>query len=297
MMQVYAVKHKLENVIEKSRSGGIFTALSDLILKEDGIVYGSIMESPYKASHIAAYDGNSRDKMRGSKYIQSNLSDTFNDVKQKLESNKKVLFSGVPCQVAGLKKFLGRDYENLYCIDILCHGVPSPKIWKSYVEWQEKCNNGKALSIDFRDKSNIGWRGHEESITFTNGKKIFSKVFVNFYYGHNALRPSCYHCQFRNINRVGDISIADYWGIEKVAPELDDNKGTSLVLVNTKKGSLLFEKAKDSIIFKETKIEESMQTALVRPYDEPATREQFWSDYNNKNFSYVVDNYGSGIWK
>ena len=292
-MLVFAVKHKDEFTRANSRSGGIFTAISDQFLN-GGVVYGCIMGTQYKAVHIRATTKEQRDLMRGSKYIQSDIGDSFKNIKTDLENGYNVLFSGVPCQVAGLRNYLRKDYDNLVCIDILCHGVPSPKVWKTFVEWNEKKNDALAKIVNFRDKSEVGWRDHVESLTFEDGKKISSSV-----YGHNSLRMSCYHCPFKNLNRVGDISIADYWGIENNVPEFDDNKGVSLVLINTDKGMKYFENAKSVVDWKATSIETSMQNALRISYPEPETRDQFWKDFESKDFTYIAKRYGglTPLWR
>lgn len=178
--------------------------------------------------------------MRGSKYIQSKIGDTFRNVKSDLVAGHEIIFSGTSCQVAGLKQFLGKDYENLLCIDIVCHGVPSPKVWKAYLAWHERNNNSLIQSVDFRNKGKFGWRDHVETLTFLNLKSIDSKVFRSIFYGHAVLRPCCYECPYKSNRHPVDVTIADYWGIEKVAPEFDDNKGVSLVLVNNEYGDILF---------------------------------------------------------
>lgn len=297
-MLVFAVKHKDETTRAKSRSGGIFTAISDQFLN-GGVVYGCIMLNPYKAVHIRATTKEQRDLMRGSKYIQSDLGDLFKSIKADLNNGLYVLFTGVPCQVAGLRNYLGKEYANLVCIDILCHGVPSPKVWKAFVEWSERKKKSNVETVNFRDKSEVGWRDHVESLTFQDGEKISSKVYTNIFYGHNSLRQSCYHCPFKSLDRVGDLSIADYWGIENNAPEFDDDKGVSLVLVNTDKGMRYFENAKSVVDWKETSIETSMQNALRISYLEPETRDQFWKDFEFKDFSYIAQKYGGQlpVWK
>lgn len=287
-MTVYAVKHKNSEVIDKSRSGGVFTALSDAFL-DGGIVYGCVLNKSFKAIHIGASEKEDRDKMRGSKYVQSSLEQTFRAIRNHLDNNEKVLFSGTSCQVAGLKKFLQKDYSNLLCVDIVCHGVPSPKVWKSYIDSYDN-----VISVDFRNKKDFGWKNHVETVV-TEGKIIHSKVWTNIFYSGNALRPSCYECPYKSIFHPGDITIADYWGIEKAAPEFDDNKGVSLVLVNSEKGKESFELCKKFLIWKETSIEDSMQRTFLRSEERPKKREQFWKDYNNKSFSYIVRKYGDKV--
>ena len=273
--KVYAVKHKDEATRAASRSGGIFTALSDYILSSGGVVYGCVLTGEFDAAHIRADNTEERNRMRGSKYIQSKLGDTFKNVQADLDTRKNVLFSGTSCQVAGLKKYLGKEYDNLFCVDIVCHGVPSKKVWDAYLHWQEQKNHSKITSVDFRNKKDFGWHDHVETLYFENGKFTNSRVFKELFYGHTVLRPSCYECPYKSVMHPGDITIADYWGIEKAAPEFDDNKGVSLVLVNNEAGE-----------------KDSMQPPLKAPFPKPENRDQFWIDFENKSFEYVAKKYG-----
>lgn len=287
-MNVFAVKHKDEDVIANSRSGGIFTALSDMFINS-GAIYGCVLDDTFKAIHVRTDKKEDRDRMRGSKYLQSNLKSCYKEVLCDLQEGKNVLFSGTSCQIDGLKCFLGKDYGNLLCVDIVCHGVNSPKVWKSYLDY---C--GEVKSVDFRNKKDYGWRNHVETI-ITAERTINSKVWTNLFYSGNILRPSCYECPYKSIHHPGDITIADYWGIEKAAPEFDDNKGVSLVLVNTDKGAEWFERCKSSIKWKQTRIEDSMQRAFERPEIRPEGRDRFWNDYSKKDFSKIVKQYSGQV--
>lgn len=288
-MLVFAVKHKDELTRAKSRSGGVFTAISDLFLN-GGVVYGCVLDNDFNAHHIRVEDKSGRDKMRGSKYIQSQMRDCFKQVKKDLDEGREVLFSGTSCQVAGLRCYLQKDYSNLLCIDIVCHGVPSSKVWHKYLDWISK--GKKVTEVDFRNKTDFGWEAHVETIKMGN-EKVDSEVFKTLFYGHNVLRPSCYECPYKSIHHPGDISIADYWGIDNAAPGFNDNKGVSLVLVNTEKGQEYFEKAKNDVEWRETRIEDSMQPPLKAPFPKPKEREQFWKDFESKDFSYIVKKYGT----
>uniref|UniRef100_UPI003FF10B97 Coenzyme F420 hydrogenase/dehydrogenase, beta subunit C-terminal domain n=1 Tax=Ruminococcus bromii TaxID=40518 RepID=UPI003FF10B97 len=167
--KVYAVKHKDESTRAASRSGGIFTALSGQVLSNSGVVYGCILTDDFNAVHIRADSTEERNRMRGSKYIQSRLGNTFKNVKVDLDAQRSVLFSGTSCQVAGLEKYLGKEYDNLFCVDIVCHGVPSKKVWDAYLHWQEQKNHSKISSVDFRNKKDFGWHDHVETLYFENG--------------------------------------------------------------------------------------------------------------------------------
>lgn len=295
--KVYAVKHKNEETRAASQSGGAFTALSDKVLKEGGVIYGCVLTEDFWAVHIRAEDFQTRNLMRGSKYIQSKMADTYKRAQQDLKSGRKVLFSGTSCQVAGFRKFLGREYENLLCVDIICHGVPSPLIWKEYIEWQEKKRKGTVSAADFRNKLNFGWKSHIETLTMEDGRKINSRIFATLFYGHNALRPSCYACPFKSTMHPGDITIGDYWGIEKAAPEFEDNQGISILLVNSTVGERAFEAVKEYVYWKPTKIEDSMQEPLKAPFPRPAKRDLFWKDFSEKDFRYIVGKYGGNGFK
>ena len=294
--KVYAVQHKNEPVRAASRSGGIFTAVSDWVFTQNGIVYGCVLDENFRAVHTRAICAEERDHMRGSKYIQSKLGDTYKNVKKDLENRRMVLFTGTSCQIAGLKQYLEKEYENLLCVDIVCHGVPSPKVWEEYLHWQEEKNTAKVLKADFRNKTDFGWRAHKETLTFENGKSVSSNIFTTMFYGHSILRPSCYECPYKSVMHPGDITIADYWGIEKAAPEFDDNKGVSLVLVNNENGEKVFEEVKEDIKWKETSLSVSMQPPLKAPFPEPENRTLFWSDFTNRSFDSIAKKYaGAGV--
>ena len=290
-MKVYAAKHRDGEIVKFSQSGGMFTALSDSILENGGIVYGCALTADFTVAHIRAQSKEERDRMRGSKYVQSKLGDTFRNVKADLNNGLQVLFSGTPCQVLGLKKYLQKDYERLVCVDLVCHGVPSPDVWNSYLKWQKKRHRSEIESVRFRNKELYGWNSHVETIWYSNGKIENTGIFRDLFYKHLILRPSCYECRFKNIQRPGDITIADYWGIENVIPQMYDNNGVSLVLVNSTKGEALFEQIKDMLIFQSTTIQEAMQPCLKAAFPKPERRDQFWSDYYKKSFSYIAKKY------
>lgn len=286
-MRTFAVKHKDDEIILKSRSGGVFTALSDLVLSCGGVVYGCVLNEKLEVVHIRGNDKNARDLMRGSKYVQSNLGECFKMVKEDLLQDKMVLFTGTSCQVTGLKCFLHKEYKNLICVDIVCHGVVSPLVWEKYLEYQ-----GGVTSVDFRNKIDFGWHDHVETL-IKDGKKINSRVFARIFYSGNALRPSCYKCPFKSIHHPGDITIGDCWGVEKLGLDWDINKGISLVLINTDKGNRFFCKCKSDIIYKEIDINKVMQRAFIKPEGIPKTRDRFWNDFRIKKFSYIVKKYTS----
>ena len=289
---VFGVKHKDEDIRAASRSGGVFTAVSDHVLDNNGVVYGCVMKDCYKAVHFRAENKSERDRMRGSKYIQSEMGDIFCKVKADVISGRLVMFSGTSCQVAALKSFLGKEYENIFFVDIVCHGVPSPKVWDKYLAWQEGRKQKKIVAVDFRDKGKYGWKAHIETLYLEDGSSVSSEVFKNLFFGHIILRPSCYKCPYKSIQHPGDVTIADYWGIEKAAPGFNDDKGVSLVLINNERGEKLFEKCEECIVCVRTKIEDSMQPSFKGPFPRPTNREKFWKDYNELGFGKIARKYG-----
>lgn len=289
--KVYAVKHKDENVLYSSSSGGAFTAISDYILKNGGVIYGASFDEDMKVVHTRAEDAEQRNLMRGSKYVQSYCGDCFELVKRDLEEGKTVLFTGTPCLCAGLGNYLNKEYPNLFLCDIVCHGVSSPKLFKDYTKTLFK--NASVKQLSFRSKKN-GWRGYNVYVNRDNKENLNSpksRTYIWLYSQSAILRPSCYNCKFTNFDRPSDITIGDFWGIEKCKPHMDDNKGVSLVLVNSEKGRDLFDSIKDTIYFEESNKTECLQHNLREPTPLPPNRTKFWEDYEKKGFNYVARKY------
>ena len=287
----YAVKHSNENIRAVSRSGGIFTAISDVVLKNGGAVYGCALNDNLLAEHRRATTKGERDTFRGSKYIQSEINDCYSLCANDLKAGLQALFAGTPCQIEALYNFLkikNVSTENLVTIDILCHGVPSPMVWKDYIN--AKFGESKIETVDFRDKKNFGWRAHVETIT-VDGKEISSKDFPNLFLSHLIIRPSCFNCNYKNRNRISDITIGDYWKIEDNDQAFDDNKGVSLVKPNTKKGMDIFEQCKSVLIFKEFPIATSIQPVLVNNFSTPRDRNAFWNEYSHDNVLELIKKY------
>lgn len=294
IQETYAVKLKNEKERLKSRSGGVFVAISNEILKNNGSVFGAAFKKDFSVHHIMAENITERDKCRGSKYIQSNLESTFKEAYEKLKENKKVLYTGTPCQIQGLNSYLklkNIKTDNLYTCDIVCHGVPSTKIYNDYINFFSKKYKNNVKKFDFRDKS-FGWSDHVETIEFESGKKISQEYLKNLFYSNYILRPRCYECEFTNLDRVSDITIADCWGSEKNIPEWNDDKGISLVILNTEKGKKLFEKSLNELEYKKINIKDFMQTNLYHPTEKPKNRQEFWDEYKNKGFKYIFKKYG-----
>lgn len=295
--EVYAVKHKSDKVRITSTSGGMFTAISDKILEQDGLVYGAAFDKEFNLIHSKAESEIERNLFKGSKYIQSDLLNSFKEIKVYLLEGKIVLFTGTPCQNAGLYSYLinsGVDIDKLYLCDIVCHGTPSPLIWREYINFIFKKYKKTIKEYYFRYKPK-GWRGMNVYIKFNDGSSLYNNsdalLYTKIFYSHFATRPSCHSCKFTNLNRPSDITIADFWGIERTMPEFDDNKGISLVLINSEKGKKLFEEVKSNIVFIKSDTKECLQPNLYRPSYQSPIRIKFWKDYQNKGFIYVLKKY------
>ena len=249
-IEVYAAKNKNIEEQKTSSSGGIFSVLSNYVLDKNGKVYGCTLDENLTVKHIGISNKAELDKIKGSKYVQSNTENTFKEVKEDLRNDKLVLYSGTPCQIAGLKAFLGKEYNNLITVDLVCHGVPSPKLFKAYLKWLENKNDSKIKTYEFRNKEKNAW-GLTAKIVFENGKIKYVKAETDPYYktflDSKTYREVCYNCKYANENRVGDITLADYWGIEKEHPEFYDENGVSAILINTIKGKEIFEKVRENI--------------------------------------------------
>lgn len=288
-----AVRHKAEEQVAGSMSGAAFVAMSDIVLEGGGVIYGAAMEGCTGVVHKRAEDASGRDEFRKSKYIQSDLGDIFRKVKEDLAEGRTVMFSGTPCQTAGLASYIGRKYrDNLYLVDIVCHGVPSPAVWKSYVEWNEKRAGAKAVDVLFRDKR-FGWKSHKETLRLGE-KTVHSESFAYMFYKHIMLRESCGVCHYTNLERPSDLTLADLWGWEKACPDFfPDNKGCSLVLCNTVKGKELMETMSDKVYSREVEISDLLQPNMQHPTELNEKRFDFERDYLEKGVGYVMRKYGN----
>lgn len=254
---IFAAWSKDENIRLDSTSGGIFSEIAKLFLKEEQYVCGAVFNQNWEVDHIVSNNMEDLDRLRSSKYLQSNIKYTFKEIKELLDNNSKVLFCGSPCQVSGLYKYLRRKYENLYTIDFICRGMNSPKIFKKYLESLEKRYNSKVNYIKFKHKIR-GWHNFSTKIQFENNQIYiggrYEDSYMRGYLKYNAfMRPSCYNCKFREFPREADITVADFWGIENIDKNLDQNKGTSMVLINSMKGKNIFDRIKENIFYKEIK--------------------------------------------
>lgn len=285
----YASRHKDLKQVQTSRSGASFIALSDYIIKRGGVVYGVGFDNNYRVIHKRAVSLLELQEFKGSKYSQSDMRGILKMVLADLQQNMTVCFSGTPCQVSAVKRYVPTKYhKNLYLIDIVCHSVASPAIWQDHIKYIEKRFRGKVEKVNFRDKQLFGWKDHRESYII-NDKTI---TFRHSYYHPIHYRPSCSNCKFTNLNRPSDITIADFWGVERVAPEFNqDNNGCNLILVNSEKGVEWLNAISDTVILKEVNINDCLQYNLQFPTAQHNQHENFQLDYEQKGFLYVMKKY------
>ena len=240
--KAYAAINKDDSVRAKSSSGGIFHALAKWTIEQKGVVFGARFDEKWEVMHDYCETLEGIIPFMGSKYVQSRIGDTYRQARNFLEQGRWVLFSGTPCQLAGLRAFLGKQYERLIQVDLICHGVPSPSVWRSYLK--DFVTDGEILSISFRDKEE-GWLHFQNvTTTTTTTTTIREHQMENPYFRgflkNVYLRKSCYDCSFKTLHRNTDITLADSWGIDHYCPEMNDDRGTSLVIIHSKKALQLF---------------------------------------------------------
>lgn len=294
---VYGARHRDPKQVASSRSGAAFIAISDWILNHGGVVYGVGYADHFRVVHKRATTKEERDEFKGSKYVQSDLDHIFRQVKQDLREGRIVLFSGTPCQTSGLNSYIGKRLrENLYLVDIVCHGVPSPYMWRDYLKFLEEKVGSKITWVNFRDKQKYGWRAHHETFIFGGGQNKMSFPF--FFYKHIMFRKSCGKCHFTNTRRPSDITLADFWGWEKTNPEANkDDKGLSLIFCNTEKGRKLFEAVKQDLDYFPAELENVLQPNMQHPSEIHPKRDQFEREYVKHGFKYVYYKYGEDGWR
>ena len=278
-----------------SSSGGIFPLLAREILKNDGIVFGAAFDDDFNLKQLSTQEVD-LSKLISSKYLQSDTDKSFIKVKEYLQKGRDVIFCSTPCQIKALRNFLGKDYENLLLIDFVCHGVPSNKLFKTYIEYLEKKYNSKVIDIDFRNKKN-GWKNYGIKVVFNNGYELFEifnkNPYMKAFLKNIDLRPSCYQCAFKTTPKYSDITLADFWGKEKVVDLEDDNKGMSLVIVNTSQGERYFKKIKENTFFVEVNLNEALKynSSAYKSVSEHQKRSEFLELISKRNFKKTVNKY------
>lgn len=268
LQRVYAVVHKDKDILNKSTSGGMFTALAEYVLGRGGIVYGCSFEKDWIVKHIRIKNQNELSKLRGSKYVQSDIADTFNEAEKDLKAGTLVLYSGTPCQIVGLKHFLGREYDNLVTVDVVCHGIGAQSYFDKFMESLRE-RKGEIINLRFRAKDYVGW-SYGGSIVSKDGSSSPFYDYNNYYYHYflngDIYRESCYSCLYASTKRQSDFTVGDFWGVESLGLSLDTYNGCSLVIVNSERSIQIFSDI-DMIDKAEVRIESAVKhnAQLVHP--------------------------------
>ncbi|MBP3738468.1 MAG: Coenzyme F420 hydrogenase/dehydrogenase, beta subunit C-terminal domain [Muribaculaceae bacterium] len=292
---VYAAYNKNNDIRMDSTSGGIHSALSEYIFAQGGYVGGAIYNEDHTVSHITTGNPARLDEIRSSKYLQSSMAGQYKEIKKLLNSGKTVFYCAAPCQIQALYKYLKKDYDNLITSDFICRGVNSPKVFLSYIKMLEHQFESKATSIKFKYKK-WGWHNFSTRVIFSNGKEYckdrdHDMFLIGYLQYGNFARPSCYECQFKGFPQKADITLADFWGIEQLDTNMDQDKGTSLVMINSAKGLNLFNHIKNHIVWKEFTMSDAkignkaIDSSLKTVYD---NRDLFFDAIDNKPFQEVA---------
>ena len=296
-IEAIACKNKKENIRKESSSGGVFTALCEEVISKNGVVFGAAYDDKLNVHHCYVETIEDCSKFRGSKYVQSKIGETFKEVKEFLLQDKMVLFSGTPCQIAGLYSYLGREYDNLILVDIACHGVPSPLVFKKYLESLENKNGSKVNNVSFRDKK-TGWKRYSFKVSYddkTTSEIAYDNIYMKGFLSDIYLRPSCYECKFKKPITYADLTLADYWGIDNIHPKFDDDKGTSLVLINTFKGKKCINNILNKLDYINTEYEQAIKynPSIVNAsnFKDINKRKKFFDKLTSKNVENLIDKY------
>lgn len=284
----YACYNNNTDELLKSSSGGVFSAIANYVLENNGLVIGAAFDSKLNLKHIDISTKEELDRLRGSKYLQSDINGMYKKAEEELKNNRLVLFTGTPCQIAGLKTYLMKDYDNLITADLVCHGVPNQKIFSKYIEYLENKYKSKIKSYNFRSKEKKGW-GLTARIETEDGKVINKNSSFDPYYNAflqcEIYRENCYNCKYTSFYRASDITMADYWGVLAVHPEFYSEKGVSLLLINTKRGQKIFDIISNKVKYIKTDIEKAARKNmnLKRPSNRPERRENVYKYIDEKD--------------
>lgn len=293
--KVYAFRHTNNDILMESSSGGVFSALSDLVLDAGGYVVGSVMDDSFHVYHCVANSTLGRNKMRRSKYVESDLGEVYLQILSLAKESIPILFTGTPCQVDGLRKFLelkNIKLDNVFLCDIVCHGVGSQKLWEKYINYIQQHESIKITSINFRDKE-MGWRNNRFTAC-TSNRKVFLEEYASIYGTCLSNRPSCFSCRYTRAIRNSDITLGDFWTSKQFSLNIPENNGLSLVLVHSSKGENLLNCCKNVSIIKEVENNcnfEKLHPALCYPNNKPLEYDLFWNDFLNKPINDVIKKY------
>ena len=285
--KAYAMRNKNNEELSKSSSGGIFSILANYVIEKDGIVFGAAYDENLNINHIKATSKEELNPIRSSKYVQSNINDTYKEAEVALKDGQYVLYTGTPCQIAGLNTYLGKEYDKLITADLVCHGVPSQELFHKYIDYLSDKFKSRVIEYNFRSKEKKGW-GLVSKVTTEDGKVRFIEPDFDPYYSNFlecvTYRENCYQCHYTNYNRVSDITMADYWGINEIHPQFYKEEGNSLVLINNDKAERLIEELKDTMDFMPTDLDKaaSHNKNLIEPSKKSVKRELAYKGIKEK---------------
>lgn len=293
--QVHAAWHVDDQIRVASTSGGVFTALAEAVLRDGGYVVGAYYDQDFTIRHGIIHDADDIQRLRQSKYAQSWVGDVFKEVKALLAKKELVLFCGTPCQSAGLQHYLGRDYDNLICCDFICRGVISPKVYEKFLRDMRPDQDTAPAKVHFKNKD-FGWNRFSTKLTFEDGS-IYHKdrnqdYYMRGYLKHNLyLRQSCHQCRYKELPRISDLSLGDFWGIGNYDKTLDNEHGTSVILVNSQKGRQLIERAKERLVICERSIDEVLagNSCLLNSAAPGKYRAYFFKNMDKYPFSTLIE--------
>lgn len=284
--KAYLVNNENEEIRKDSTSGGAFTPIAEYVLDKGGVVFGVTFDKNYSVIHTYVENKEELSKFRGSKYVQSFLGDSFKQVKEFLNNDRFVCFSGTPCQIEGLKSFLQKDYKKLITVDVMCHAAPSPLVWKKYLNYEmSKLKGNEIEKVLFRDKSKYGYK--YSTMTIKTDKDEYSRgvetdPYLRAFFGDLSDRPSCYDCKFKKQCHVSDFTIWDCFVVDNFDKNLDDDKGTSRILVNTENGRNVFEEIKENFNYTEVETQSLVKNVkeMLHSVEMNERRTQFFKDLN-----------------
>ena len=294
-IKVYGAINKSDDVRLKSSSGGIFTAIASEVLRQGGVVFGAAFDSDFKVKHTCVESLEDLTCLQQSKYVQSDVGDSYKKTEDLLKTGRLVLYSGTSCQIFGLKNYLRKEYGNLLTLDLICHGAPLDWVWELYLKFLKTKYNCEIEEVSFRDKT-FGWRNFALCVKFKNGETIKEEfknnLYMQVFLKNLSLKSSCYNCYFKGFNRVSDFTLGDAWGIEKFCPAIDDGLGVSLIYVNSAKGKEIFDSLSSLDKVKVDNIE-AIKTNLmmVSSVREPKNRKKFLNKVNETNFEKISNKY------
>lgn len=294
--KAYACLNRNEDVRLRSSSGGIFSVIAEHILNQKGVVFGACFDENFNLRHDFVDNIIDLDKLRGSKYVQSKIGKSYKMTKKFLEEERLVLFVGTPCQIEGLRFYLSKDYKNLICCDFICHGVSSPKIWNKFILEKQQKYNSKVKNVSFRDK-NRGWKQYSMILKFENNhvynKDLNKDTMLRAYLSNICLRPSCYRCKYKTVDRASDLTFADFWRVDDVYPNINDDKGISLLLINSEKGQNIFDNISDKIISEKVDFINQVSNieTLTTSVKENNNRSKFFKEVDDNNLEFVINKY------